>query len=246
MNILKKTLLVLLILVGLFSLGFVIWGSTPAKAMPEALAALNSDEDVNIQTGRWLVFSPASQSITAGFIFYPGGRVDYRAYAPYARSLAENGILVIIPKMPLNLAVFGIDEADQVMAAYPQVTRWLIGGHSLGGSMAASYLYAHVDELDGLVLLASYPAQNNDLTNYQVGVLSISASLDGLATPDKINASRDLLPASTQWVVIEGGDHANFGWYGPQKGDNPATITREEQQQTLLKATLDFISSSVP
>ena len=172
--------------------------------------------------------------------------MDYRAYAPYARSLAENGILVVIPKMPLNLAVFGIDEADQVMAAYPQVTHWLIGGHSLGGSMAASYLYNHPDDLDGLVLLASYPAENNDLSDYQGGVLSISASLDGLATPDKIIASRALLPASTQWVVIEGGNHAYFGWYGPQKGDNPAMITREEQQQTMLNATLDFVAASVP
>ena len=246
MKIIKKILLVLIIIVGLFSLGFVVWGSTPTKAMPEALNALNSDERVSVQTGKWLVFSPTAQDFTTGFIFYPGGRVDYRVYAPYARDLAEKGVLVIIPKMPLNLAVFGVNKADKIMTAYPQVTRWLIGGHSLGGSMAASYLYTHPDELDGLVLLASYPAQNNDLTNYQGGVLSISASLDGLATPDKINASRDLLPASTQWVVIEGGNHAYFGWYGLQKGDNPATITREKQQQTLLNVTLDFIASSIP
>lgn len=114
----------------------------------------------------------------------------------HAHALATEGYLVIIPRMPLNLAVFGINKAEQVINAYPQVTHWVIGGHSLGGSMAAHYLYQHPDQIEGLVLLASYPASKDDLTRYAGKVLSISGSLDGLATPEKIDSSKLLLKVS--------------------------------------------------
>jgi pimeloyl-ACP methyl ester carboxylesterase len=145
--------------------------------------------------------------------------------------------------MPLNLAVFGSSKAGAVIEAYPEIDRWVIGGHSLGGSMAALYAYNHPDQIDGLVLWASYPASSDDLTNSGLKVASISASLDGLATPDKIEASRSLLPADTTWLEIDGGNHAQFGWYGDQAGDNPATITREAQQAQVIKATLDLMKS---
>jgi predicted esterase len=238
MKILKKILITLLVLIGAISLGFVIWGSTPAHPMPEALSALTSSDSVTVQIGKWLVFEPAKTTpATTGYIFYPGGRVDYRAYAPMANALAQKGFLVVIPRMPLNLAVFGIDEAADVIAAHPEISHWVMGGHSLGGSMAASYVYEHPGQIDGLVFLASYPADSNNLTAYTGSVLSISGSLDGLATPVKIEHSIGLLPTSTEWVVVEGGDHAQFGWYGPQKGDNAATLSREEQQQIVIEST---------
>jgi hypothetical protein len=109
--------------------------------------------------------------------------------------------------------------------------------------MAASYAYNHNDQIDGLVLWASYPASSNDLTQSAIMTTSISASLDGLSTPDKIKASRSLLPADTTWVQIQGGDHAQFGWYGDQPGDNPATISREEQQAQIVQSTLDLLDS---
>lgn len=234
----QKLIIILCVALLVIAGGFIVWGETPAQPMPEALKALQSDGQVRVDVGAYLTFSPADQQYTTGFIFYPGGRVDYRAYAPMAHALAAEGYLVIIPRMPLNLAVFGINKAEQVIHAYPQVTYWVIGGHSLGGSMAAHYLYQHPDQLSGLVLLASYPASKDDLTGYQGKVLSISASLDGLATPEKIDASKTLLPTSTRYLVIQGGNHAFFGWYGDQSGDNPATISREVQQLTVVLAIL--------
>ena len=225
----------------LLCLVFVVWGNTPAAAMDVAVEALTSDKTITVDIGDWLIFRPDDQPVTTGYIFYPGGRVDYRAYAPYARSLALEGYLVVIPKMPLNLAVFGVNTAEKVIQAYPEIENWVIGGHSLGGSMAASYLYSHPTEIDGLILLASYPAESNDLSNYDGEVLSISGSLDGLATPDKITASVTLLPPQTKWLVIEGGNHAYFGWYGDQKGDNQAVITREEQQSQIIQSSLQLL-----
>lgn len=244
MEIFKKIIVGLLFFIVMVSIGFLIWGSTPAQPMPEAISALETTDTVIVETGKSLVFTPVSSTpTTTGYIFYPGGRVDYRAYAPMANALAEKGFLAVIPRMPLNLAVFGINEAADVIAAHPEIKSWVIGGHSLGGSMAASYVYEHPGQIDGLVFLASYPADSNKLSNYTGKVLSISASLDGLATPEKIAHSIGLLPDSTVWSIVEGGNHAQFGWYGSQKGDNAATISREEQQKEVIKNTLDLLTN---
>ncbi len=223
--------------------GFVAWGLIIPAPMPEALAALQSDSQVKITTEPWLVFQPIESTPTTGLIIYPGGRVDPRAYAPQAHAIAENDYLVVIVPMPLNLAVFGSRRAASVIEAYPEIEKWVIGGHSLGGSMAASYAYNHTDQIDGLVLWASYPASSNDLSQTKIRTTSIFASLDGLSTPPKIAASHNLLPQDTTWVQIQGGNHAQFGWYGDQPGDNSATISREEQQAQIVQSTLDLLYS---
>ncbi len=244
MNWLKKRWW--LVLIGILSaiiIGFIVWGSIIPAPMPDALAALQSDSLVSVSTEPWFVFQPTQQVPSTGFIIYPGGRVDPRAYAPQAHEIAAHGFLVVIVPMPLNLAVFGSGRASSVIQAYPEIEKWVIGGHSLGGSMAALYANNHNDQIDGLVLWASYPGSSNNLTSGTLKTSSISASLDGLSTPDKIDASRSLLPADTTWVQIAGGNHAQFGWYGDQPGDNPATISREEQQDQVIQSTLDLLNS---
>jgi pimeloyl-ACP methyl ester carboxylesterase len=238
-----RILLAVLGLLIVLMIGFVAWGSVPAQPMPEALAALQSNQQANVTTGEWLTFQPADVQPSTGFIIYPGGRVDYRAYAPAAQAIADQGYLVVIVHMPLNLAVFKPGAAAGVIAAHPEIKHWAVGGHSLGGSMAANFVFTHPDAVDGLVLWASYPAASNNLSVTAVRVLSISGTLDGLSTPEKMAASRPLLPADTVWVPIAGANHAQFGWYGPQSGDNPATITREEQQQQIVQATISFLQS---
>jgi pimeloyl-ACP methyl ester carboxylesterase len=228
-------------LLAVFVIGFMAWGYTPAKPMPQALAALQSSSLVTVTTGRWLTFRPADLQPSTGFIIYPGGRVDYRAYAPTAQAIAAQGYLVVIVPMPLNLAVFNPGAAADVIAAHPEIKYWAVGGHSLGGSMAANFAHAHPGAVQGLVLWASYPASSDDLSSGTLKVLSISGTLDGLSTPTKIQASRALLPADTVFVPIEGSNHAQFGWYGPQSGDNPAAISREEQQAQIVQATVDFL-----
>lgn len=225
-----------LLLLGLA--GFVIWASSAAQPMPEALAALQSDNAVTVSQENWIEFAPAGGSPTTGLIFYPGGRVDPRAYAPPARALAERGYLVAVTPVLLNLAIFDPDRASAVIAAHPEIDRWLIGGHSLGGTTAAMYANRHPDAVDGVVFWAAYPAGGDSLADRtDLTVTSIYGTLDGLATPAKIEASIPLLPADAQFVTIEGGNHAQFGWYGDQSGDNPATISREDQQAQVVAAT---------
>jgi dienelactone hydrolase len=245
----KRLLLRVLAAIGVFTgvavIGFVVWGSTPQPATSEALQALVSDSVVVVEAEPWITFSPAGQATQAGLIVYPGGHVDPRAYAPLARQIAAQGYRVVIVPMPLALAVMAPNRALQVMAQDPSIEMWAVGGHSLGGAMAARFAFTHPDAVDGLVLWASYPASTDDLSSFDIVVASIYGTLDGLSTGDKIDASRPLLPAGTRWVPIEGGNHAQFGNYGLQAGDGQATITAEEQQAQAAGATVALLRAMV-
>lgn len=243
MRIAKRILIVLLALLIVAAAAFTVWAYTPLGPEPEALAAMESGNGVNVVESPYLTFTPAGIVPTTGFIIYPGGRVDYRSYAPTARAIAEQGYLAVIVPMPFNLAVFGSNRATDVIAAHPEITRWAIGGHSLGGAMSAAYIFSNPDAVEGLALWAAYPAGNNSLADRSTVVTSISATNDGLATPDKIEASRPLLPPDTTWLAIEGGNHAGFGYYGAQGGDGEATIPREEQQKQTVEATVQMLRS---
>ncbi len=233
-------LLVLLVLLGG---GFVLWALTGPSARPVALAALVGDARVAVEQDRWLAFAPTDSQPIAGLILYPGGRVDARAYAPLAREIAAEGFRVVIVPMPLRLAVLAPERATAVMATYSEITHWAVGGHSLGGAMAARYAHRHPDHVAGLVLWASYPAASDDLSERPLAVTSIYGTRDGLATVDKIQASRVLLPLNTIFVPIEGGNHAGFGDYGPQSGDLPATISVQEQQHQIVVATVTLLQA---
>ena len=237
-RILTGLLVIVLLAIG----GGLIWASTPLAPMPEAINALRPDDHVVVQTKPWLVFQPVDSSApSTGLVIYPGGRVDPRAYAPTAHAIASHGYLVVIVPMPLNLAVLGSDSATSVMSGFPEVERWAIGGHSLGGAMAARYAHNNSEAVNGLVLWAAYPSQSDGLDDRELAVVSIYASEDGLATIDKINASRPLLPPSSRWVLINGGNHAQFGWYGSQDGDGEATIGRNDQQAQVVEATVELL-----
>lgn len=222
---------------------FLIWTGSPAGPMSEALAALESDASVTVSTQNdWWVFEPTATEVTVGFIFYPGGLVEPRSYAPFARDIAAAGYRVIIVPMPLNLAIFNANAADAVIAAYPQIERWAIGGHSLGGAMAARYAGSHRENIAGLALWASYPEGGNDLSDSGMAVVSVYGVLDGLASIDQVQSAQVLLPEDAEFVRIEGGNHAQFGWYGDQAGDQPAVISREEQQLQTVAATLAMLA----
>lgn len=240
---LRWILLAALLLLIIGAAGFVVWASTTPDSEAPALAALESDAAVTVTRGDWLIFTPAGAEPTAGYIFYPGGRVAPDSYAAYARAVAEAGYLVVIVPMPLNLAVFDSGAAARVMDAYPAVEHWAVGGHSLGGSMAARFAHDHLDRVDGLVLIASYPEASKDLSGAALATASIYGTLDGLATVETVESSRPLLPSDTLFVAIEGGNHAQFGWYGAQAGDNPATISAEDQHAQTVAATLRILEA---
>ena len=217
------------ILVGI--IGFIAWGLTPLGPTSEALAALESNANVTVQDkGNFIVFTPTSHIPITGFILYPGGHVDYRSYAPIAQEIASHGYMVSIVQMPLSLAVFGMDRADEVISSHPDMRYWVIGGHSLGGSMAAAYAKSHSDNVQGVAFWASYPATSDDLSITDLKGLSTYGSNDQVLDRDTFNATVSLLPHGTIMQVIQGGNHAQFGNYGPQQGDGMATISAADQQ----------------
>jgi len=236
------------ITIGLFallflgSLGFILWAENPLGPGSSAMHALQSDGSVTVeQQAKYIAFSPANQQPATAFIFYPGGRVDYRSYAPALRMIAEQGYLVILVPVRLNLAFFDINAGQTALNDYPQVKNWAIGGHSLGGVAAAIFAKSH-PQIGGVVFWASYPA-NDSLKNTGIKIASISASSDGLSTTEKIEASKALLPSQTIFTSIKGGNHAGFGDYGMQPGDGTASIAPTEQWQEVADATSQLLET---
>lgn len=180
-----------------------------------------------------IAYSP--ENAKSGFIFYPGGKVEYTSYEPLLKACAENNILCILVQMPFNLAVFDISAADGIREQFPEIENWYIGGHSLGGSMAASYISKNVDKFDGLILLASYSTA--DLSETDLNILSIYGSEDKVLNKEKYIKYTTNLPDDFGEVVLDGGCHAYFGMYGKQEGDGTPTLDCEEQ----IRITVDEI-----
>ena len=199
------------------------------------VAKISNTDIYDIEEGV-TVFNPKNAKV--GFIFYPGGKVEYAAYAPLMDALADRGVLSVLIEMPYNLAVLDINAADGIAEMFPEIESWYIGGHSLGGSMAASYMKNHKDDIDGLVLLGSYSTAN--LTDKRV--LSVYGSEDGVMNYEKYLKYKKNLPEDFTEVIIQGGNHAGFGMYGLQDGDGQATVSNIEQINQTVDAILDFIN----
>jgi len=228
-------------LVVVASAGFVVWATSTADPQPVAIAALDSDELVQVIEDDGFVFEPTAGA-RLGFIFYPGGRVDPASYAAFARQIAEAGYLVVVPQLRLNLAVFDANAATDIITAHPLIEQWAIGGHSLGGSMAAQFAADNPGAVSGLSLWAAYPPDGTDLASAELVVVSVFGTRDGLTSLDDIDDSRSRLPPSTEFVAIDGGNHAQFGDYGAQPGDNPATISADAQRQQTVAATVQMLA----
>lgn len=218
--------IILLVVIG----GFYIYTLDYYRADDFAIETLATDS-TSVQTqGNIMVFYPNKEmdSKTA-LIFYPGGKVEDTAYVPLLKKLSHNGITCVLVKMPFNLAVFDINAADSVYSMLPNIKSWYIGGHSLGGAMASSYVEKNGNKIKGLILLGAYPVNNSTIPT-----LAIYGSEDKVLDINKLNNTQDKLE-------IKGGNHANFGDYGEQKGDGTARITRDEQQIKTEQAIVKFI-----
>lgn len=254
----KITLLSLLIVLLLAVGGFILWAETPAQPGPAALAALESDEFIYVFPREdYIVFYPAiceaqiaeenatgQQHLIKGLIFYPGGRVDYRAYAPALRKVAEQGIIVFLVRARLNLALFDIEAGAPLLEKTEGVDVWAAGGHSLGGVAASRFAQNH-PEIRGLVYWAFLPSDNR-LASSSLRVLSVYGTNDGFLTDTQLQAAKSNLPADALFNPIEGGNHAQFGDYGFQGGDLAAEISPEEQWERIARATSDFLQSLAP
>jgi len=235
-KILKYSLIGLAVVLVVATVGFLAWTRLARyPAFPDATALAQTS-----QTSQgWYVFQPA-QPTDAGLIFYPGGLVDPAAYAPLMKSLADQGIMTVIVPMPLDLAIFGVNKANDVIAAYPEIKQWIISGHSLGGSMAAEFVKGHPSAVEGIAFMAAYPADTTDLSALPIKVVSIYGTRDGVAR-NVFKESLNRLPVGTPLVIIDGGNHAQYGNYGPQAGDGVATISREEQQRQTTAAVMELV-----
>ena len=236
----KKILVVLASLVLVGAIGCGIYISDYYHATNEAYESIeNNDDSVKVVEidGQQIIFAPENPK--AGLIFYPGGKVQYEAYAPLMEAFAKEGILSIVVHMPGNLAVLDIDAAEGIREQYLDIDKWYVGGHSLGGAMAASYVSEHASEYKGLLLLAAYSTA--DLNNSDLKVFSIYGSEDKVLKADSYEENRGNLPGDFVEVVIEGGCHSGFAYYGEQDGDGTPMITQDEQ----IKKTVDVFLKNV-
>ena len=212
-----------------------------ADADDHALAALQPDGKTTVTQGEDIVFSPGSSAPTTGIILYPGGRCDARAYAPVMRNLADIGYRVFMADMPLRLAVLDANRAGKIIEQNPDIQKWIIGGHSMGGAMAASYVFKNPGIASGLFFMASYPSAMHAIPDRDLPVMMIYGTHDLITRQSEFEASHARLPATTEYVAIEGGDHYQFGSFG--NVEVTATISREEQQRQTTQALTRFLNS---
>ena len=229
----KKILIVLAAVFLAIAAGFGIYVSDYYHASEYVTESLPGTGNVQIEEIRNGLFLDGPGEENA-LIFYPGGKVEYTAYIPLLSALAEEGTDCFLLKMPCNLAILGINRASAVMtdSSYTYA-HWYIGGHSLGGVAASSYAADH--DLDGLILLASYPTKELDERT-----LELYGSEDLVLNAEKRAEGDAYLPEGSVVQVIEGGNHAQFGDYGEQEGDGSAAISREEQQKRTVEAILEM------
>ena len=200
-----------------------------------AVMMLRTDEYAAVtssQTG--LLFDgPGEEDL---LIFYPGAKVQETSYAPLLRQIAEEGMDVFLVRMPARLAFFGSNKADEALQETADYANVYIGGHSLGGAMAANYAAEHAESLDGVILLAAYSTK--PLPD-SLPVLSVYGTEDGVLNHGNYEKNLANVP-NLQEVVIEGGNHAQFGSYGEQRGDGEASIDPGMQWNKTAEAILEF------
>lgn len=206
-----------------------------------ALEALVSDNQVLVQNRPYgWVFIPQGAA-KGGLAFYPGGLVEPQAYAPVLRRIAANGYRVALLRVRFNLAVTEQGKARQAMAEAPQLP-WAVGGHSLGGVVASNFAQSNPGA-QALVMWAAYP--QNDLSDKATPTLALFGERDGVIRKEQLEASLSKFPKNTQTETIPGLNHAGFGAYGPQRGDQPATIPAEEGWNRVARSTVDFLNRSL-
>ena len=238
----KKLRNVLIGIIILFILAVIGWSLTCYEAGENAQNALISDENVEVSgvDSDIITFTPKNIEAKKGFILYQGAKVDAKAYANLARQISENGYFVALLDIPLDFAMLSLNKADKVIDKYENIEKWAVGGHSLGGVVASMYALENSDDVSGLVLLASYP-MDEELKDMDIKTTSIWGSVDGVLDYEELLNTKSHLPVDTTYVEIEGANHAQFGDYGKQTGDNDAIISFEEQIDITSKSIIDLL-----
>jgi pimeloyl-ACP methyl ester carboxylesterase len=211
-----------------------------ADASPAALAAAVSDDDVRVDEGAYLTFRPIKTPERMGVVFYPGAFTDIRGYAPTLKPLASAGYRVVVTPMPFELSILAIDRALAVMAANPDIKRWAILGHSIGGAAAGSFAHGNPNAVEGVIIWDSYPPATSSLAEFPKPAWHIHRATPDGKPPEKFAAQRGLFPPSSTWVPVPGGIHMNFGAFsgGGYVEDWEPSISQQEQHKLVVAATL--------
>ena len=235
-----------------FGILFTLWMVNSFRAQGFDRSILESDQKVIVEeTSKLIHFQPNQNQQPTGLIFFPGGLVSPDAYAPISRAISEQGFNVFVVKLPFGSAPLESQEASvqklalEIMGANNSIQYWAVGGHSRGAAIASRFALLYGESVDGLILRGTtHPKEEAfDLSDSTLAVTKIYAANDGLASVDEVNANSRYLPDDTNWVLIEGGNHSQFGYYGSQLGDNKATISREQQQKLTVDAILFALKS---
>ena len=235
LKVLISISLIFVLFIGIFFL----YTSDYYRADHESIQTFISESDVKkrkLYDGAFVY--EINEGSEVGFIFYPGGKVEFTSYEPLMYELAMNGVTCVLVEMPFNLAFFNVNAASKVLDYFPNIKSWYIGGHSLGGSIAATFTVSNLDKIDGLVLLGSYSM--SDFRNTDLKVLSIYGSEDRVMNMDNYEKYKNNLGDFLE-VVIEGGCHGYFGMYGMQEDDGTPTITAAQQIVLTANYINDFI-----
>ena len=237
-NKIKITVMIFLAAAGIMLIGCFVYISGGYKADMNSIVAFSAGTDVtkSVSENEYAYYS---DEVKAGLVFYPGGKVESTSYEPLMRTLADRGLMCILMDMPFDLAVFDVSAAEGVKEKYPDVERWYMAGHSLGGAMAASYISENTSAYEGLILLGAY--STDDLSSSGLDVLSLYGSKDKVLDKTKYNDNIKNLPEGFTEIIIQGGNHAYFGMYGNQEGDGTAEITNEEQIIFTADTIAEFI-----
>jgi pimeloyl-ACP methyl ester carboxylesterase len=233
--------------------GFLLWAVVSTSWLANSIRTRGVDEDALrsnpavsvVDHPATLALLPTSSDGKAALIFICGSGISASAYAPLLRPVAEAGHPVFVVKLPYRFAPLesnkqaAVDRARGVIAAHPEVSHWVISGHSLGGALAAGLARSHAGAFSAMVLIGTTHPKEDNLSFLQLPVTKVYASNDGIAPPDRVLSNRGLLPAHTKWVEISGGNHSQFGRYGHQLFDGKATISREEQESITRSAILE-------
>lgn len=224
---LKKILIATILLVTLLFGGFYVYTLDYYHADSIVNEIIEENDLITIEDDFILLRS--EEATDTAIIFYPGAKVEYTAYVPILDKLRQNGITCMLVKMPFNMAIFDSNAADDIMKQFPDISNWYIAGHSMGGGMASSYVSDNIDKVEGLILLGAY-------------IYKDVSDEDALTIYGTFNSNlEDSIDYTNNIVIIDGGNHAQFGNYGAQKGDPDATISAEEQQTIAVNAIMDFI-----
>ncbi|MEM8485366.1 MAG: alpha/beta family hydrolase [Bacteroidota bacterium] len=242
----NKVLLGIRLLMPIFAVSFLVWQITSMQARNVDDALLESSATVTTtHIEEYIEFKPATDTLGAGLLFYPGALVDPVAYVPMARAIAEAGFVVRIIKVPYRMDRFPWQREavkERTDAAVAE-RNWVLGGHSRGARMALAYTVENEAKLSGLLLIGSSHPREVSHANLAFPVLKIYGSRDGLASPEEVEQYKHNLPAHTIWHRVEGGNHAQFAWYGSQLGDDSATISREAQHQATVNVIVEFLNA---